>query len=64
MVFSYDDDGKKERTDIVGAVSREYDEGAKKSISEMDEAAMPLLEGANKVSREKNMEELVEALLW
>ena len=64
MVLPYEDDGKQGRTEIVGAVSLEYDEGSKKSISEMDEAALPLLEGANKVSREKNMEELVEALLW
>ena len=63
MVLPYEDDGKEGRTDIVGAVSREDDEGAKKLISDMDEVALPLEEGDKKVIREKTVEELVEALL-
>ena len=63
MVFPYEDDGKEGRNEIVGEVSREDDEGAKKSISDMDELALPLGEGEKKVSREKTVEELVEALL-
>ena len=63
VVLPYEDDGNEGRTDIVGAVSREDDEGAKKSISDMDELALPLGEGEKKVSREKTVEELVEALL-
>ena len=42
VVFPYKYDGKEGRTEIVGAVSREDDEGAKKSISDMDEGAMTL----------------------
>ena len=63
VVLPYEDDEKEERTEIVGAVSREDDEGAKKSIIDMDEAAMTLGEGEKKVSREKTAEEIVEALL-
>ena len=63
VLFPYEDNGKEERTDIVGAVSREYDEGSNKSISNMDEAALTLERGDKKVSRENTAEELVEALL-
>ena len=63
VLFPYEDNGKEERTDIVGAVSREDDKGANKSISDMDEAALPLGEGDKKVSREKTAEELVEAFI-
>ena len=52
VVLPYKDDGKEGRTKIVGAAPREDDEGAKKSISDMDEAALPLGEGEKKVSRE------------
>ena len=45
MVLPYKDDGKERRTEILGAVSREDDEGAKKSISDIDEASLPLEEG-------------------
>ena len=51
VVLPYKYDGKKGRTEIVGSVSREDDEGAKMSISEMDEAALPLGEGDKKLSR-------------
>ena len=57
------DDGNEGRTHIVRAVSREYDEGAKNPISDMDEAALPLGEGDKKLSREKTMKELTEAFL-
>ena len=64
VLLPYKDDEKERRTEIVGKVSRENDEGAKKSISEMKEAALPLGQGDKKVSSEKNAEELVEALLF
>ena len=63
VVLPYEDDGNEGRTDIVGAVSREDDEGAKKSISDMDEAALTLAERDRKVSREKTAEEFVGGLL-
>ena len=63
VVLPYKYDGKEGRTEIVGTVSREDDKGSKKSIIEMDEAALPLGEGDKKLSREKTVEELVEALL-
>ena len=63
VLFPYKDYGKEGRTDIAGAVSHEDDEGAKKSISGMDEAALTLGQGDKKVRREKTVEELVEALL-
>ena len=63
MLLPYKYDGKEGRTYIVGEVSREDDEGAKKLISEMDEAALPLVEGDKKVIIEKTVEELVEELL-
>ena len=48
---------------LWGGVSREGDEGAKKSISGMDEVALTLGEGDKKLIRENTVEELVEALL-
>ena len=63
VVLPCKDDGKERRTEIVGAVSREDDEVAKKSISEMYEATMALGEGYKKVTRDKTAEELVEDLI-
>ena len=45
------------------AVSHEDDDRSKKSISDTDEAAMPLGESDKKVSRENTAEEIVETLL-
>ena len=42
VVFPYEDGGEEGINEIVGEVSREDGEGAKKSISDMDEAALPL----------------------
>ena len=63
VVLPYRDDGKEGRTEIVGEISRGDDKGSTKSISEMDEAALPLGEGDKKVRREKTADELVEVLL-
>ena len=63
VVLPYRDDGKERRTEIVGEVSREDDKVSKKSISEMDEASLPLGEGDKKVRREKTAYELVEVLI-
>ena len=57
-------EAKEGRTDILGVLSHDDDEGAKNSISDMDEAELPLVEGYNKVSRENIAEELVETLLY
>ena len=64
VVFLYQDDGKEGNTEIVEAVPYEDDEGDKKVISEMDEEALLLKESDKKVSTEKNMEEIVEAVLY
>ena len=63
VVLPYKDDEKEGRNEIVGAVSREDDEVTKKSMSDMDEVTLPLVEGHKKVNREKTAEELVEAFL-
>ena len=63
VVLPYEDDGKEERAQIFGAMSREDDEGANKSISEMGEAALSLGEVNKKLSRDKTAEELVDTLL-
>ena len=63
VVLPYEYYGEEGRTDIVGAVSREDDKVAKKSVSDMDEAELPLGEGDKKVNREKTEEELVGALI-
>ena len=58
-MLPYKDGGRKGRTEIMGRLSREDYEGAKNSISDMDEAEIPLGEGDKKVSREKTEEELL-----
>ena len=63
VVLQYKDGGKEKRTEVVVVVPREDDEGAKKSISDMDVASLPLGEGDKKLNIEKTMEEPVETLL-
>ena len=50
VMLPYKHDGKEGRTDIVGAVLREDEEGANKSIGDMNEVTLPLGEGDKRVS--------------
>ena len=63
VVLLYKDDGMDVRTDIMETEPCEYDKGYTKEISDMDGEALPLEMAEKKVSREKTVEALVEAVL-
>ena len=63
VVFSCGDYGKKVSINIMETVLCEDEEGAKKSISEVDEESLPLVEINNKVSIEKTLNALVKAII-
>ena len=64
VVFPYEDSGNEGNTEMVEAVPCGDDKGSKKGISDMDEEALLLKECNKKVSTEKNIEEIVEEVLY